>query len=301
MPTYGGVQQAHFFLRTVRLPLAGKRAPAWAVPDSLPLVKARFAEATPSGAIVFVHGFAGEATGTWNEFQSLLPLEAAAVSRDVFFFGYDSMRLRAPYNAAILRGFLESLFSEPEALVAAADYSLPVARGSFSYKHCLIIAHSLGAVVTRLAISELSSTAVGADYVERMGLVLFAPAHSGANIVELGSMFLTGVTSRLADVAEPFLRAKFKSLDDLEVGSDTLTYLKGATERAIASARQAGRPLGARAARCVVHADGDFVVSATPLCDDDAPLTPFFGCAHMSVCKPNGSFLEPLRVVLDHL
>src|SRR5215217_7502595 len=39
-------------------------------------------------AIVFLHGFGGSATGTWEQFPTLLATLPEAANTDVFFLGY---------------------------------------------------------------------------------------------------------------------------------------------------------------------------------------------------------------------
>ena len=38
-------------------------------------------------AVLFIHGFHGDATKTWTDFQNLLPASPKCSGRDLFFYG----------------------------------------------------------------------------------------------------------------------------------------------------------------------------------------------------------------------
>ena len=43
-------------------------------------------------AVLFIHGFSGDALGTWSDFPVLMPGRASCAGRDLFFYGYDGLR-----------------------------------------------------------------------------------------------------------------------------------------------------------------------------------------------------------------
>jgi pimeloyl-ACP methyl ester carboxylesterase len=55
-------------------------------------------------AIVFIHGYGGNALKTWSEFNKLLPLEPKAADYDLIFYGYDGL-----YSTINSRACLQTL------------------------------------------------------------------------------------------------------------------------------------------------------------------------------------------------
>jgi alpha-beta hydrolase superfamily lysophospholipase len=71
---------------------------------------------------------------------------------DLIFYTYDSRNTPAANSGALFKQFLNQLFEEP-LLFCNATLDPEAARlNSFQYKNVLIVAHSLGAVVSRLAL-----------------------------------------------------------------------------------------------------------------------------------------------------
>ena len=235
-------------------------------------------------AIVFVHGFGGSATNTWIQFPSLLQSEAGCEGCDFIFFGYDGLRIRARPSAAKFISLLDELFGNAAGL--AAD-SLPTVKRlkRFNYKRVVIVAHSLGAVVSRIAL--LDAFRHQRNWTSKVELVLFAPAHGGASILPLATLAMGAL--RLAPV-EAFARYRFQVLHDLERSSQTLSRLEKQTLSAI---QQGAKSL---IARRVVYAGNDKIVDPVDFCDDP-PAFFIQDVSHTSVCKPRSDFRDPL----DHL
>jgi pimeloyl-ACP methyl ester carboxylesterase len=200
-------------------------------------------------AILFVHGFGGSATTTWVQFPSLLQRERSCHGHDLIFYGYDGLQTRARPSADLLIRLLDELFSNPTELLAK---SLPSAARpkQFKYKEIVIVAHSLGAVVSRIALVDAYSKR--RNWASKIKLVFFAPAHGGANILSLASLAM-GVL-RLAPV-EALARFRFQVLHDLEENCQTLTELANQTRATI---RRGARNL---IARRVIYAGQDKVVN----------------------------------------
>src|SRR5437870_10549959 len=85
-------------------------------------VRALFA-INPSGrAVVFVHGYGGDALKSWSDFHQLLPRRPECARRDLFFYGYDGLYSELIASAGLFREFLDGLFAKSTELV---NSSLP--------------------------------------------------------------------------------------------------------------------------------------------------------------------------------
>jgi pimeloyl-ACP methyl ester carboxylesterase len=243
----------------------------------------------PNGkALIFVHGFGGGAVTTWVQFPSLLQSERGCSGYDHFFYGYDGLRKRARPSADDLIRFLDRLFADPAGLFSET-IATSTRPANFHYDDIVLIAHSLGAVVCRLALLDAFNK--GRTWTSNTSLVLFAPAHSGANVLSLASLAM-GVL-RLAPV-EALARYRFQVLQDLEERSQTLQDLRARTEKAIA---RGGTHL---IAKRVVYAGDDKIVNPLDFCSD--PAAEFIqGASHTSVCKPRADFRDPLVHLLSSL
>jgi pimeloyl-ACP methyl ester carboxylesterase len=232
----------------------------------------------PKGvAILFVHGFGGSATNTWIQFPSILQSEVACQGCDFIFYGYDGLRIRARPNADLLIDLLDELFGKPATFI---ERSLPTAARpkKFKYRKIVIVAHSLGAVVSRLALIDALRRQRG--WTPKTELVLFAPAHGGASILPLATLAMGAL--KLAPV-EAFARYKFQVLHDLERSSKTLRDLESHTRSAIL---QGAKNL---IARRVIYAGNDKIVDPIDFCDDPPPEF-IHKVSHTGVCKPRSDF-----------
>src|SRR5262249_28054230 len=102
--------------------------------------------------LFFVHGLGGSSTSTWDQFSSLLPKEPACVGCDLIFYGYDGLYVRSDNSAVDLGDFLDRLLTDPCAILNPLLDPLQQRPASFSYNSVVIVAHSLGAVVSRRAV-----------------------------------------------------------------------------------------------------------------------------------------------------
>jgi pimeloyl-ACP methyl ester carboxylesterase len=241
--------------------------------------------------ILFVHGFRGQAVGTWTDFASLLPAEACCAEADILFYGYDATHSRCTVSAALLRDFMSMLDSNPKATISEAAPEVAANRHNFTYERFVVVAHSLGAVVAREAL--LYGLQERLRWAARTELVLFAPAHNGANILPL--LNASAILARLV----PFLRliqvfGHFTVLADLEPGCAHLEWLRQATNEALR------RGASSLIARRVILGGKDNVVNPTPFGQDPAPVV-FQGCDHLTVCKPGGDFMRPVEEMRDLL
>lgn len=238
-------------------------------------------------ALLFIHGYGGNPVGTWADFHELLPTEAKAAPCDLIFYDYDGLRADMTTSAEIFRRFLDSLFAHPAPLI---NTSLPVSAArsvDFEYQEIIIIGHSLGAVIARLAI--LQANDAGKTWVANLKLVLFAPAHMGANVVALALSVISGLPFLM--LAAGVWRFQSPLVDQLMKDSAELRTLGEETRRVLAEGK-----CHCLVAKTVIHAEHEKIVSNIKFCSDP-PAIPFDG-DHFSVCKPNLGFPDPLNVVL---
>jgi pimeloyl-ACP methyl ester carboxylesterase len=246
----------------------------------------------PSGhAIIFVHGFGGETITTWNDFISQLPQRPKCAGCDLIFYGYDGKHTRSANSAIKLRDFLQKLFETP---LGAINWSLPVedARPEpFEYKRITLIAHSLGAIICRDAL--LQAYKMSYDWAPLTELVLFAPAHRGADII--------GLLRQAYPIAWPVVMMlplvqifnRFVVLQDLEPGCLTLTTLRKETLEFLSN-----NTAPTLVARKVILAEYDNIVSPAKFISQDPKSTQFNGKDHIRVCKPDKTWERPVTVVL---
>lgn len=275
-PSPAGAPQTHLALRT----LVGMQRPDKDV-------QVLFATRPNRKALLFIHGFSGDAVTTWSDFHQLLPHRPTCTSRDLIFYGYDGLRAEMHASAALFRAFLDRLLAHTPYFLT--ENLPPSARRAddFGYDEVTIIAHSLGAVIARRAL--LDATRSDSAWVSKIKLVLFAPAHRGAKVADLA---LEAASSF------PFLRffgiaARFQSplIDALKPGSLMLEVLLRETETATRDGANAHL-----VAAKVVIAEYEKIVQNDSFGGDPPPDT-ILGTTHTSVCKPRREFLEPILML----
>lgn len=250
-------------------------------------VQVLFAVQPNRKAVLFIHGFTGDAIKTWSDFHLLLPECANCKGRDLYFYGYDGLRAEMTASAALFRSFLDRLFTNTPQFVNANLSEAAQRPDAFGYDELLIAAHSLGAVITRRAL--LDATRLASAWTAKTKLVLYAPAHRGASVTDLALEVASSFT---------FLKlfgagARFVSplVNQLKPDSPDLKRLLEETERA----RQGGAN-SHLVARKVVIAEYEKIVRNETFADDPPPET-IPDTTHTSLCKPRSDFRRPL----DHL
>jgi len=250
-------------------------------------VQALFATRPGGKAILFIHGFSGDPIKTWSDFHVLLPAAQNCRDRDLYFYGYDGLRANMNSSAALFRDFLDRLFQQSAEFV---NHNLPEDAqrpNTFQYDDVLLVAHSLGAVIVRRALLDL--TRLDRSWLAKTRLVLFAPAHKGASIADLA-----------LEVASSFrfLRffgavARFESplIDQLKPGSPQLISLLKETELA----SQNGANLHLRAHQVII-AEYERIVENETFGSDPPPVT-IPNTEHTTVCKPRTDFLRPFQIL----
>jgi hypothetical protein len=158
----------------------------------------------------------------------------------------------------------------------------------FTYAKVVLLAHSLGAIVVRRALLEAVSK--NRPWARKIDLILFAPAHLGANVLNLIAQ--THVLSGLLGFA---LRYRYQTLTDLEPQSQTLAQLAAETRAALGSG-----PNAFLTARLVCFGDGDKVVDPNRFVQDPDPDI-LLGKNHCDVCKPGFAFKQPFDLICHYL
>lgn len=246
-----------------------------------------FSKQAANRLLVFVHGFGGGASSTWKGAETALVADPRAATTDIVFFGYRSLRTQPVLSAGILRGFLNiaATGSHQWNTVATKSLGQNVAR---DYKEILIVAHSLGAPVSRRAI--IDAIRGNAAWADRVRLVLFAPAHMGAFLSDLQKELRGSVGTLLGSIVT-IAKLQVLSLDGLEPGSTFLTQLldDSATELANGWEDQIK-------AKQVIFGYEDRVVKPDRFLEDPAADV-WDGYGHCSVCRCP----ETVPAVASHL
>lgn len=257
---------------------------------------AYWSDAPTGKAIVFVHGFLGSARDAWLQFDSLLQAEAKCAGVDIFFYGYDGVSTHVTESGEELNSFLGSLLDRTQSFY---QWHLPPAmaqtpeRQNLTYTRVVLAAHSLGAVVSRIAL--LDAYHDGAAWLEKIALVLFAPAHGGTRAVDAIVSAVSGINVFGIGVGLAAAKLKIRAAIDLQEDSIILEQLRSEVAALSAADR---RKL---AAKCVVWARGDDVVINKRFPGDPKPVIVSFR-DHQGVCKPTPSYLKPISdFVVPHL
>ena len=241
-------------------------------------------------AIVFVHGWNGDALTTWADFQTMLPAAPDSAGYDLFFYNYDGLRAEMIASVGLFREALEQLGDDPLPLINPSLDPAVRRPQTFAYDTIVVVAHSLGAVLARWAI--IDGIKSKSAWPQKTKCVFFAPAHSGANVVGLASEALSGI-----GLSRPFTAgAKFVSplIAQLESESKWLKRLAREARRALDAGHQCVVPVR------IFIADYDKIVNNLPL-EIDPPAKTIKGTTHTSICKPTSEFKAPLTALLKEL
>jgi alpha-beta hydrolase superfamily lysophospholipase len=208
----------------------------------------------------------------------------------LIFYGYSSVQPQALASAGLLRQFLEELVSFSPAI----RKRMPKQRQNATHQDCgklLIVAHSFGAALTRRALLDASS--VGAAWPAKTSLLLFAPAHRGAQLAQLKKE-LAG-SWKLFSLLSTLLTPTSQSTRDLEPASQFITKLSSDTMAALAQ-----NPEDWLKAKQVIFGQKDAVALMERFCQDPLEIV-WKGHNHTSVCKADVDFQKPLQEVLNQL
>jgi alpha-beta hydrolase superfamily lysophospholipase len=252
-------------------------------------VEALLATAPERRAVLFIHGYSGRPVKTWRQFDQLLPGCGDCANRDLFFYGYDGIRADMLASASLFRDFLDRLLTAPADLLNAVLPASAKRPASFGYDEIAIVAHSLGAVISRRAL--LDATRLGRPWAPRTRLILFAPAHCGASVADLALETASGLPLLSFFVSA----ARFTSplIDQLRPDSAELKALREDTLAAAAAHPHL-------VARSVFIAEYEKIVRNETFALDPPPVA-IAGTNHTDICKPSADNRKPLELLVKAL
>lgn len=256
----------------------------------------RWSKKPIGNAVVFIHGFGGHPTNTWNEFQHYLLYDKYFSGDDIFFFTYDSRKVWLSDSAHSLHFLLDILFNHTNKLYSHLLDIFPDRSGSNlkNYKKALLVAHSAGAAVLRRALldqckhEELLEQNSPTRWVQNTNSILFAPAHTGANITALASIAFDKLN---LGIISPAVLYFLPVLKDLQPNSKFLTALWNDAEKFTQNNNNK-----CLCAKRIIRAMNDKIVERTDfICD--LPATDIVEKDHRNVCKPNSYYETPYNIV----
>lgn len=241
-------------------------------------------------AIIFVHGFNGDAVNTWLNFPTLLTSTTEFANCDIFYYGYDSLFQQINHSAAQLYEFIVRLreYNDVYYDETIGRYLKFKSNRFAKYEKIVIIGHSLGAVVARRAL--IHATKLQAPWCDQIKLILVAPAHNGARVLRLFfSSLPTAINILLAVIMH-----KFVTIEELKSDSTTLKVLAEDCNRYIKLDKKTYLT-----ASEVISASHDYIVTNLDFCDDPPPI-PMRG-SHTSICKPESVSERIIKILAKHV
>jgi hypothetical protein len=235
--------------------------------------------------VVFIHGYGGNAITTWKMFFTLLRSDPFFYDKDIIYYGYKSKEYQAADHAGDFYEFLNdhALSSEETSFCSMALEERNFEKRS--YEKVTIVAHSLGAIVTREALKTAFDNKC--EWLSKVQMMLFAPAHLGANILPL--IFETLDISSVTRLIGLHFKYTTPVLNDLEKGSEILLKIMKETRKLLQEKKGTFTK-----AKCVVHAKGDRVVQNLKF-NEDSDAKRIEGKTHKKVCKPSIEYEEPIE------
>jgi len=227
---------------------------------------ARWSYAPADRALIFVHGLMSS-WDVWTPFRRFIESPALA-NTDVFWFDYKSLGTTIPRSARRFNEALTGLLDSTSP--ALAHRTFPVGRPKPSYTAIEIVAHSLGAVVARTALAELTNAIAGqrdlaAPPEWKVEQLLLAPALLGSKLPWL--MKYVGTESLLSAIQ--FVRnGGVSAVMDLKEGSDLLKSLETQVKERLRDAPVAAHACGLHV-QLTMHGTSDHVVIQRGYAKDD--------------------------------
>lgn len=270
----------------------------------------------PSAAVVFVHGFFGDARTTWIDFQGLADdLEDDFPSwgeSDIYFYSYPSRDAVKPQAEDLLKFLHEQVLPGrpktlteskllPSAFEIAASLDVPRA-----YQRLQLVGHSTGAVIIRAAlIRELESLTGregerdgGDDEVSKRikeslllgsSVKFFAPAHLGAMCSGFLGFAMNAPVLEVIAALELQARPLFK---DIQQNSPTLTTLQRKTERGYSK-------YGPNALKALSLFGSEDSIVFQGQYDHEVEIDSIKKQTHTSICKLKWGYLTPLEYLVN--
>ena len=270
-------------------------------------------------AVIFVHGFIGDAADTWIDFQTLVdePESDWWNSSDLFFYDYSTTAFNIAVQSARFRVFLNKIFPQPVKDLAA--YPSPELTEQFGlrtedielaseYRRLVLVGHSLGGVVIREAIVDAAidyennqRSVFRTTMLERPpaafqwleGTIrLFAPAVFGFAPRQFAGFCyqLAAELPRLGRFLKPVLKSN-PVHEELQADSERLLDLRRRTEALAAKFEWMESLRG----HLIFGAKENIVYMDRYDCDPVYEIIE--GHDHRSICKPNRLYRKPLEFV----
>src|ERR1019366_1545656 len=262
-----------------------------------------------SRAVIFVHGFGGDACETWSDFHSLIDdleeIEKWSAATDFFFFDYRAVWERIDSSVERVLTFIRAIIPTPDSRLFRIDINPVLADqvlgGSFvsalpaerSYEKAILIGHSEGAVVLRKAILEAHAEGRSLSWgMSILGarLPLFSPALFG--YMPTGLLGILAPFPGIGAVINSVLNASaaYQDLNDLYM---LLAPLQHDTEKlAESTTYQAFR------AHILWSREDHIVKQGRYKCDTREFVD---GRTHITICKPDRDYTLPLIIVsMEH-
>lgn len=239
----------------------------------------------PKTLLIFVHGFMGQAIPTWKDFPSMIIGDSSFAETDIIFYGYKTLDGQAADHALDLYHFLKKLQCPLLHGILPLNQNLP----ERSYDKIVVVAHSLGAILIRQALLIASKSNEDKNWLEKVKMALFAPAHNGANLIHLLHSSFSGLRILISLLAI----FKYPIINDLDhTIANGIINLTREESKALLDAGSGEFTK----AKIVVFAQGDKVVQNIPYLQDTTPIK-VRNKSHTTVCKPNFEFTVPLDLV----
>lgn len=254
-------------------------------------------ESPPERLVVFVHGFGGQAVGTWERFPESARVGDWWRASDMLFVGYDSVRDSIAGAANRLRRHLPDFYPRPPAELLDIEGVTLRPLPSSPYQELVLVGHSLGGVVVRRALSDAAGAWLDQRETDpktlRPALLgakvrLFSPASAGFR----SAGWLGLVQASPIWIAVNMYLRRSSAYSDLQPGSQFLADTRRRTETLVTS-----HPDDLRALRAsILWANPDEVV-LTERYDSDLVDDTVDNTTHRGVCKPCDSYPTPWRFV----
>jgi pimeloyl-ACP methyl ester carboxylesterase len=227
-----------------------------------------------SEAIVFLHGYSGDAVKTWMAFPDLTSGDAPFERFDLIFAGYDSIEEPTESCSDRMRELLQALLTQPAS--SRRPKSIPSSDNG-PYSRVLVIAHSMGGVVVRRAL--LLADEEGFEWTAKVRMVLFAPAHYGARLLNYTDSIMSGLLGKIWAISQYHSPA----IEELRPGSPYLADLRESLEKALTKTPKPQHLVALR----VIHAHKEKILSFPGKRLAEDPQSIFIDGTHVSLCKPD--------------
>ena len=225
--------------------------------------------------LVLGHGFGGSAVSTWRGLRSLATGTPETASADIVSYGYNSTNAPAANSAVLLGEFMNGIIRNLPEWSNLGEQVTGHGRPR-DYQRIIIVAHSLGAAVSRRML--LNAIDAGDDWPARARLLLFAPAHMGTRLLADRAL-LGGGLGGLVNTLLTGWKLGRPALDDLLPDSDFLKALISDTETQLGNGWS-----DTLKAKQIVFGELESVVKVARFCEDP-PHKVWREHTHTSICK----------------